>query len=434
MLHPTFANAHFNYGRLLAELGEFDAAIQELKKTIVLDNKHLSAIGQLAHIFMHQGNYEDAIEYYQKRLVFQPNHANTHHDLGLAFLKDEQYKKAAEHLEKSLELQTTQPEVHYYLATAHLQIGHHQQALANYLRQLEKQPHVDSLYNVGVIYMYRDRHQEAIESFQSVLRLDRQHADSLLNLASIYLKMNKVKEAIAHYELALAIHPNDPEIKHILSALKQQQTPDAAPTEYVSHLFDQYAPYYDQHLSVYLQYKAPQTIYQMVEQERNSDQPYETVLDLGCGTGLCGEWFKPKTQKLIGIDLSEQMLRISRNKKIYDELKNCSVLEALNQYQNIELIVAADVFTYIGDLTEIFAKAKAALKPNGLFAFTVEKTHTKPYILQKNIRYAHSKAYLDPLIKQNNFEILRFDNIELRRQYNKPVDGYLVLLKCHPAA
>ena len=427
-LYPCFANAHFNYGRLLAELEDYESALIELKKTIALDNKHASAYGQLAHIYLHHGNYDQAIEHYLKRLILQPHHADSHHDLALALLKDKQYEKASEHFEQSIILQTTQAECSYHLATTYLYLGKYKEALTYYLRQLETGPHVASYYNIGVLHMYHERHREALDYFQHALTLNPRYWEAHINMGAIYLKLSKSQDAISHYELALTLNPADAETKHILSALKQDPTPHSAPTEYVNHLFNQYAPYYDQHLSMYLHYRVPQTLYQTIDEELNSTS-YGSILDLGCGTGLCGEWFKAKTKKLIGIDLAENMLAVADHKKIYDELKKISVLEALDKYKNLDLILAADVFTYIGDLDAIFSKASLALLPQGYFAFTVEKTYQPSFILQQTIRYAHNKKYLKSLIKNHEFQILRFDNIVLRKQFNTDVEGYLVLLK-----
>ena len=102
-----------------------------------------------------------------------------------------------------------------------------------------------------------------------------------------------------------------------------------------------------------------------------------------------------------------------------------------NTYQDIDLILAADVFTYVGDLSELFKKAHHTLKQTGLFAFTVEKSSTELYQLQRTIRYAHSKKYIESLIEENNFTALREDNIVLRKQKGKPVEGYLIILGKH---
>ena len=101
----------------------------------------------------------------------------------------------------------------------------------------------------------------------------------------------------------------------------------------------------------------------------------------------------------------------------------------LNSFFEIDLILAADVFTYLGDLNAIFDAAEKALSKNGLFIFTVEKTTEPNFILQPTVRYAHNKAYLESLMTANHFMALRIDNVILRMQKNVPVEGYLVVMK-----
>ena len=44
------------------------------------------------------------------------------------------------------------------------------------------------------------------------------------------------------------------------------------------------------------------------------------VLDAGCGTGLCGPLLAPYARRLIGVDLSEGMLALAKEKHVYDAL------------------------------------------------------------------------------------------------------------------
>ncbi len=428
-LRSDFPSAHFNYARLLAEYGEYDSALKELEQTLSIDPTHTFALSQIAHIYMHLGRYSDAIKYYQQRLELESNPGEAHHNLGLAFLKNKHYATALTHLKTSLDLNYHDKESHYHLATAYIHLGNYTEALKHYLQQLECEPHIDSYYNIGVLHLYQERHQEAIDYFREVVERKPDYTDAHLNLAAIYLKLSKINEAINHYELALQQRPSDPEIMHILSALKGDRVAGTAPIEYSQHLFDQYAPYYDQHLIKHLGYQAPKALYEAVTTEANADNPRWRILDLGCGTGLCGEYFKPCAKELIGIDVSTNMLAIAENKKIYDKLENKTLQKALDQYKDLDLIIAADVFTYLGDLNEIFKKAKTALVEKGYFAFTVEKSSHDLYELQKSIRYAHSKKYLKSLIKEHGFKPVRLDNIILREQHKKSVEGYLIVLR-----
>ena len=150
---------------------------------------------------------------------------------------------------------------------------------------------------------------------------------------------------------------------------------------------------------------------------------------MGCGTGLCGVPFRRLASKLIGVDLSEKMLDAARQKNIYDELRHADINSVLEKSRDIDLVLAGDVFGYVGELDETFALTKMALKPEGWFAFTVEKTFSAPFYLQSNARFAHSRDYIDSLAQKHDFTIVRCDNAVLREQKQQPVEGYLFLLR-----
>jgi len=429
VLQPDFANAYFNYGRLLVEEESYPLAIKELKKTISLDKHHGPALSQLAQIYLYQGAFIKSIAYLKKRLTMEPDHAETHQDLGIAFLKIKQWTEAIKHLRQAIELEPNDKDANYNIATAYLHTGEHKKALRHYLRQIEIQSHLESYYNIGVLFMYEERHRDAIDYFKKALELDPNYFDAHVNIAAVYLKLACIDQATNHYRSALALKKNDPEILHILSALEQKETPKTAAPEYVQHLFDHYALHYDAHLTNLLDYKVPEQIYEAIEIDTNADNLQWKILDLGCGTGLCGALFKNRAKELIGVDISPQMIDMAEKKNIYDKLITADIQKTITEFYDVDLIVAADVLTYIGDLEMLFKNIKNSLKIGGIFTFTVEKNSIQPYTLQQTIRYAHSKKYLDQLIQKNQFEVLRCDNVVLRKQQNKPVEGLLISLK-----
>src|SRR3989338_550714 len=163
----------------------------------------------------------------------------------------------------------------------------------------------------------------------------------------------------------------------MLAALTQKNTVKQAPKEYVSHLFDQYAAFYDKHLTDALKYDVPQKILRALTLHCPTllQEKMLSIVDLGCGTGLCGTLFKSFAKSLIGIDLSKNMLSIAEEKYCYDQLIKEDIVIALSKFSNVDLIIAADVLTYLGDLNQLFCNIKKSLHDNGMFIFTVEKTH-----------------------------------------------------------
>ncbi len=429
-LQPNYADAYFNYGRLLAHDKQHEAAIEKLHKAIEHRPQHALALWQLGQIYLEKKDYKAAIDYLRQRLAITPRHASTHHDIGLALLTTKHFTAACQHLETAANLDSQLPNIHFDLATAFLESGNQERALSHYLRQIAAQPTVESYFNAGVLMSYQERHQDAIRYLQEAINIDLNNLPSHLNIAAVYLKIGKLNEAISHYQAALKIKPDDDEVKHILHALQQDETPQQAPSAYLQHLFDQYATYYDAHLIKHLKYKVPQLLLDMVMDEKELTESTHTILDLGCGTGLCGELFQPYAKKLIGIDISEKMVELAQQKQIYHDVVTERMENALEKFHDNDLILAADALPYMGDLRELFLKIKSALTPAGLFAFTIEKTHQADYVLQENIRYAHSKKYIELLSKECGFSIIRLDNAVLRQQHGKAVEGYLVLLKC----
>ena len=74
-------------------------------------------------------------------------------------------------------------------------------------------------------------------------------------------------------------------------------------------MFDDYAADFQAHLVQHLGYQAHETLVRpLLESGRN----FEAVLDLGCGTGLCGALMRPLASAIDGVDVSSAMLEQAR--------------------------------------------------------------------------------------------------------------------------
>ena len=79
------------------------------------------------------------------------------------------------------------------------------------------------------------------------------------------------------------------------------------------------------------------------------------ILDIGCGTGGAGAWLKDYARSIVGVDISDKMVELARKKMLYQELH----VQPLDIYleactKSFDLVVAADVFSYVGELEETF--------------------------------------------------------------------------------
>lgn len=185
--------------------------------------------------------------------------------------------------------------------------------------------------------------------------------------------VGKRENARGAYERYLQLEPDDAEIRHILVSLRNEATPKRVPDECIKQLYERFSTYYESNMVDELGYEGPQHLLEVIEQTIG-DRRELRVLDLGCGTGLAGKVLRLFASRLVGVDLSEEMLDKSRARNIYDHLELGEITGWLSGTdETFDLITACDTFIYFGDLRQTIGPAKATLNPGGTIAFSVAK-------------------------------------------------------------
>ena len=198
---------------------------------------------------------------------------------------------------------------------------------------------------------------------------------------------------------------------------------EAMPAAFVEALFDQYAPSFDAALVDKLDYRAPGLLRAALAGRR-----FGRAMDLGCGTGLAGEAFRDAVDWLAGCDIAAAMLGQAQGKRLYDRLEKTDLAE-LVVGETYDLILAADVFVYLGALERIVAWCAGSLAPGGVLAFTVEAVEAgeAPVVLRESRRFAHSAAYLAEVLRAAGFTDLRLVEAPLRKDRGAEIRGYVVV-------
>jgi predicted TPR repeat methyltransferase len=428
---PGYVAAHLNLGLVLLKQQEWEAAIKQFSNVIALQPDLALAHWHLATLYLQQNALIQATEHYQALLELDPQHAEALNNLGVICLKNHQLEQAIEYFKQALVADTHHKDARNNLAGTLLQQDRFADAAWHFqlfLQLVPEDSHAN--YNMGVALMALGQLEAAIKYFQQTLQLNPQHSDALCNLGAIYLKLDNHKQAIEHYQRALAVQPDNPNIIYMLSALTGNQTPTAAPAEYIKNLFDNYAGHFDQHLTETLHYTTPQLLRELIAPFLPNKNPQWKILDLGCGTGLSGENFHDLAIQLIGVDLSPRMLIKAQEKNIYTELIEDNIIDALQrQSEQYDLVLSIDTLVYFGELNNIFEQVKNVLTKKGLFAFSIETSDTENYVLTATGRYQHSSDYIAKLAQQYQLAILASKNISGRQQENKPVSGCLFILQ-----
>jgi predicted TPR repeat methyltransferase len=265
---------------------------------------------------------------------------------------------------------------------------------------------------------------DAIANFTTAQHARPRDPAILRSLAKAYLGAGDHSTAKAAFAEVVRLVPYDTFAQHMLAALDEAQ----GSRRYIAELFDSYAESFDNHLTTALNYHLPSLIADAVA-------PYklETMLDIGCGTGLVGAALHGQIAAMDGLDIAPQMIRKAREREIYRHLRSGDASELLTQDPSFSgpynLVTAADVFVYIGQLETVFAAIRQVISPTGLFVFSIEHDETAPVSLRPSGRFAQSANYIYELANFFDFEIVQQRQFVVRHERDQPIPALFYLLR-----
>jgi predicted TPR repeat methyltransferase len=291
----------------------------------------------------------------------------------------------------------------------------------------------DRRYDHATALRERGDLADGAELMEQALDLAPRFASAWFALGEMRAELGDYPGAVAAFREACKADPEDRHGAALHIARLQKVAPQIMAPAYVRSLFDQYAPRFDAALAA-LSYRAPELLVDAVERTcRTQGRPlrFPSMLDVGCGTGLAGMAFRPYVERLVGVDLSPAMIAQARSKDLYDALHVADLASFLateaDRHESYDLIVAADVFTYLGDLTPVCVAAARVLAPEGLLAFTVETHAGEGVVLGDRLRYAHGVAHVRSAIAAARLTILDLAEVSSRTERRVPVPGLLAV-------
>ncbi|AEG91577.1 tetratricopeptide repeat protein [Ramlibacter tataouinensis] len=350
---------------------------------------------------------------------------------GLHHYQQGRFEQAQTQFEASLALLPGRPSTLANLGACRVQLGRHDEAVALLDEALAQEPGDAGAWGHRATALAElGRLEQALDSVDRSLALEPRSGRGWGLRGNLLKDLGRPDEAIAAFEQAVALGHEVDLHRYFLAGLRGQAAAPAPPRAYVELLFDGYADGFDQHLVRRLGYRAPEVLAQPLRAAGGG--AVDSALDLGCGTGLCAPLLRPLARRLTGVDLSAGMLARARTLGLYDELVQADLAEHLQATgARHDLVVAADVFVYVGALGAVFAGAARVLRPGGVFAFSVEEaTGGAELELRPSLRYAHAEGGLRRLAATHGFEVMRALRQPIRHEQGHPIAGlYLWLTK-----
>lgn len=218
--------------------------------------------------------------------------------------------------------------------------------------------------------------------------------ESHFNMSTYLIAAGREKEAVASFARILRPHGKT----------------DAQPPADVVEQYAPIAPTYEENpLQLYFTKRMAEIILDILKTTED-----KKVLDAGCGTGLLGT--RIKTVRLVGIDLSPDMLAVARGRGIYDELVEGDLAAVMAARTDaFDVVASSCVLYHMADLAFFFRQSARLLVPGGHLFFSVDPA---PDSMDIGITpfggFAHSRAYLRRLAAENGFAEIAIKIMEHR--------------------
>ena len=126
--------------------------------------------------------------------------------------------------------------------------------------------------------------------------------------------------------------------------------------------YDQWSSQYDSNINKTRDLEA------IALKETLSAIPFNTCLEIGCGTGKNTSWLLEKATHITSVDLSEEMLAVARAKIRHEKVSfvQADILEDWSFIsKSYDLVSFSLVLEHIENLDEVLAKTAAVLNPGG---------------------------------------------------------------------
>ncbi|MGB3070537.1 MAG: methyltransferase domain-containing protein [Ottowia sp.] len=273
--------------------------------------------------------------------------------------------------------------------------------------------------------------EEALALYDQLVQEQPWDTETLAGRARAAMLVGKNEQARQDAEALLRLEPGNASHEYLL-ALARGEQPKTQPVEDVKNLFDRFAENFDTVLWKNLQYRVPEKAADILL-KAYPDRKFN-LLDLGCGTGLVGVCLGRLNGFIIGVDLSEEMIRKAARHNVYERFHNVNVLDALRNTpsDHYEAITCCDVLVYVGDLSEVIPNALRILKPGGHFIFSCEAAaeDEEDMVLRATGRFAHKASAVQRLCEEAGVGSVEIEQLpQLRTEGGEPLPGFLVTVR-----
>jgi serine/threonine protein kinase/tetratricopeptide (TPR) repeat protein len=202
-LDDTLAEAHASLGNVKHTYDwDFAGAEREFKRAIELNPNYTSAHHFYALLLASLGRWQQANDQIKRALDLEPFSLIINSSAGRILYLEREYDHASEQLHKALELDPNFARAHFFLGQVYQEKGLNEQAVAEFQKALQLDVNQYLLAGLGYAYATSGKRDEAMKVLDQLKDLSKQRYASSYGIAIIHLGLGEKDAAFESLEKA----------------------------------------------------------------------------------------------------------------------------------------------------------------------------------------------------------------------------------------
>jgi tetratricopeptide (TPR) repeat protein len=145
-INEGYSSAVFNKANALANLGEYEEAINVYRECIELEPENVLAHCYLGESLEKLERYREAIDWYEKAGSIDPSFSESWYGIAVCYLFLKLYSDALFYAKKAISLDKENPDLWFTLGNIHTHLGEYKDAAGAYLKVTEFDPYDDEAW------------------------------------------------------------------------------------------------------------------------------------------------------------------------------------------------------------------------------------------------------------------------------------------------
>ncbi|XP_059675518.1 tetratricopeptide repeat protein 6 [Gavia stellata] len=209
-LHSSYPDAFYQRGLCRMQLRQAKC-IQDFNRALALCPSHFQAYMSRAAYYGSKGRYSKAILNCNEAIKILPNSVRAYFYRGTLKYQNKTFKTAIEDLSKTIDLNKTCILAYYNRAVCYHQLKDFRKALKDYgillLLELSKEIAFKVLINRGLLYMELGDYANACEDFKEATLLNPDDSQIFQAIGICYHKLHEFEEAVRSFDQVLKLDP-----------------------------------------------------------------------------------------------------------------------------------------------------------------------------------------------------------------------------------